>query len=66
MTNPEPKTYQELLTVFDEVRTTAEKIGRLSALTEVAKLLGVVASKSSSKIEIRTIENLLKEIEGMN
>jgi hypothetical protein len=65
MTNPEPKTYNELLTVFDEVRTSAEQIGRLKALMDVANLLSVIASKSNSKIEIRTLEAVLKEIEVM-
>lgn len=65
MTNPEPHTYNEILAHFTEVSENAKKIGRLETLTEVIGICSVILQRSKSKIEIRTLEEIVKRLQEL-
>ena len=65
MTNPTPNTYNEILAHFTEVTENAKKIGRLETLTEVIGICSVILQRSKSKIEVRTLEELVNRLQEL-
>jgi hypothetical protein len=65
MTSPAPKTYEDLIENFAAVTKASESLGYLRALKDVIMLLEVKAGKTRSKLEIRTLTEIVEMMQGM-
>ena len=65
MSQPSPKTYEDLIENFAAITKASENLGYLRALKDVVMLLEVKAGKTRSKIELRAYEEIADMITGM-